>query len=120
MAGAQRPTVLLALDREDGPLAGNAFEYPLAAVLELDAGPGHEQRHRTRGENLAGTAVFHHTRGDVDTDAADVVTPSLDLAGLNASSDLDGESLKASRSDACARRWGAARTWGRGARARAR
>jgi hypothetical protein len=40
MAGAQRPTVLLALDREDGPLAGDAFEDPFAAVLEVDAGLG--------------------------------------------------------------------------------
>src|SRR4051794_17770537 len=71
-------------DREDRPRLGHALEGVRARVAEAQPGADDERRDRARDEHLVGAGQGGDARGDVDGQAADVVLPALDLAGVQA------------------------------------
>ena len=58
------------LRSEELPRPGHAFQLVLAAVDELDPGPGNEIRHRTRNEHLTSRCQRADARSDMDGDAS--------------------------------------------------
>lgn len=66
------------------PGVGDAFEFVLSSVLELDSGAGDEESHAFGGEELGRLGESHDAGGDVDRDARDVGLASFDVAGMDA------------------------------------
>jgi hypothetical protein len=64
----------------------------LTSVAELDSRPRDQRRHYTRDQQLARPRLSHHSSGDVDGYATDIVTHHLHFTGVKAGSDLDPES----------------------------
>jgi hypothetical protein len=60
-----------------------------STIVEFDPGTGDEVPHRPRYENLAWVGGRLHAGSDVDGDAADVISPQVDLAGVYSGSDGD-------------------------------
>ena len=52
------------------------------AFGELQPGACHQIGHNSRNNNLAGLGLGHDASGRVHSDAADVLTPQFDFAGM--------------------------------------
>ena len=76
---------------EEVPLAGDALELVLAAIVELEAGADDEVLDRARDEDLAGAGERRDPCADVDREAGDVVRLDLDLADVEPGPDLEPE-----------------------------
>src|SRR5215208_1916249 len=76
-------------DGEEPPLAADALEGVGAAVLEHVVRPGDQVVDGAGHQHLAGSGGRHHPGRDMHADAADVVAPELDLAGVDPGPDLD-------------------------------
>ncbi len=77
--------------RPQPPWAGHALEVVLAAVLEVEAGAGHQVLHGLGDEHLAGPRVRAHAGADVHGDPGDVVAGQLDLARVEAGAHLEAD-----------------------------
>src|SRR5918994_372207 len=73
------------------PWVGHAFERMGAAISKWDAGAVNEVGDGAGGEDFVGLGERLDTLGDVDGDAADVVTAQLDLAGVEPNPHLDAD-----------------------------
>src|SRR5437870_2731549 len=69
---------------EQAPLAGDASQRMRPAVLECDAGSGHQVLHRGGDEHLARSGHGRDPRADMDGDAAHPISDQLDLTGVHA------------------------------------
>lgn len=78
-------------DRKQAPSLRNALERDAAAVFKGEAGPRHEVPHRPRDEHLAGGGLGGHPGADVDGDARHLPVQQLDLAGMQAGTDLEAQ-----------------------------
>ena len=76
---------------EQAPAPGTSCQLVLAALLEDDARAGDDVLDRARDEHLAGKGGRSDSRADVDRDSADAVVGLLDLAGVDAGSQLEAE-----------------------------
>src|SRR5918999_966578 len=73
------------------PVARDALEVVVAAVLEVDAGAGGEVADDARYEYFAGLRLGGDAGADVDGDALDPVVDDLHLARVDAGADLEAE-----------------------------
>src|SRR5215471_14679441 len=73
------------------PLAGDAFEFVLAAVLEGYAGAGDEVFDGAGDEYLSRLCVCGHAGARVDGDAGDLAVDQFALAGVQARANLETE-----------------------------
>src|ERR687895_2330525 len=73
------------------PVARDALEVVVAAVLEVDAGAGGEVADDARDEYFAGFRLGGDARADVDGDALDPVVDDLHLARVDPGADLEAE-----------------------------
>src|SRR5262245_24654118 len=64
------------------PLVGDAFQFVLAGVFELEPGACGEAFDRGAGQNLPGAGERADPGAGVDRQAADVVAGEFDLAGV--------------------------------------
>ena len=62
-----------------------------ASLAEAETGPGDQILDGSRYQHLARPGERRDTRGDVDGDALHVVADDLDLAGMEATADLNVE-----------------------------
>lgn len=70
--------------REQVPAPGKSLEFVSAALGELQSGTGNQIGDDTRYQNLARLLLRHHARGRMHRNAADIVAPDLDFAGVKA------------------------------------
>ena len=90
-----RPGCLdLTPDGEERPLTRHALQSPLAAMLEFHVRPCHQQGDGSRDPYLPRIGVLSDAGSDMDPDAPDVVATDLDLARMDASTDLQGKSAQ--------------------------
>src|SRR5918999_3286537 len=75
------------------PVARDALEVVVAAVLEVDAGAGGEVADDARYEHLAGFRLGRDAGADVDGNALDPALYDLHLAGVDAGPDVEAEVL---------------------------
>src|SRR5437867_7138897 len=75
-------------EREDLPLSGNSLQHVASAILELQARAGDQVHHRSGDQDLAGACECGDPGADVDRDARNVGALELDLARVQARSDL--------------------------------
>src|SRR5918992_2657190 len=75
------------------PVARDALEVVVAAVLEVDAGAGGEVADDARYEYFAGLRLGGDAGADVDGDALDPAVDDLHLARVDAGADLEAELL---------------------------
>jgi hypothetical protein len=83
-----RPRVF---DGEELPWVRDAFKRAGAAIGKGDAGAADEVGDGTGDEDFVGLGVRLHALGDVDGDAADIVTVEFDLAGVQPYSYMDAD-----------------------------
>jgi hypothetical protein len=77
------------LDCVQLPGVGNALELVGAAVVEGEAGPGDQVLDRARAQHLPRLGLGEDAGRDMHGDPAEVVADQLDLAGVQASPDLE-------------------------------
>lgn len=72
----------------DGPAVGDALQLVLAAVGEGQLAADHEVAHRARDEDLTCIGEAPDAGGEVDTEPRDVIAAALDLAAVEARTDV--------------------------------
>src|SRR5262245_61459631 len=75
--------------REEPPLTVDALEGARTAVLEAQTRPDHEVLDGTGREDLSGSRLGGDARADVDGNAADVVSHTHALAGVDSDAHLE-------------------------------
>src|SRR5690349_9610939 len=81
-------------DGKEAPGVWDPLEFMLPAVIELDPGAGDEVLHGARNEHLAGSRKRRDASADRDRDAFDLAVCDLTLAGMEAGTNVEVESLK--------------------------
>lgn len=76
------------------PFAVDAFQSARSGVDEANSGSGDQIRDGSGDEYLPRCGERLYTGGDMNGDPADVVPAQLDLAGVDASPDLDATALQ--------------------------
>jgi len=74
-----------ALDREEFPGAGHAFEFVLTSILELDARSSNEVLHGRGDEHLSGFGKSDHSCSGVDGHSRHIIGAKFDLSGMQSS-----------------------------------
>ena len=85
------PAPSLLFDSKQAPLAGDTLEGVEAAVDEAQARASYEVFHRTGDPHLARSGKGRHTSADVHSDPTNLIADQLDLAAMEAGSDVEAE-----------------------------
>ena len=81
--------MLSVLHRVEAVRAWDPLQFVLAAVLELEPGPGDQQRDGGRSEQFPRSGLLQDTSCEMDGDPADVVASNLDLPRVQPRPDPD-------------------------------
>jgi hypothetical protein len=79
------------LDGEELPGSFDAFELVGSAVVEAEACSGDEHWYRGRDPEFSGCGCIENAGSNVNSDPGDVAVSHLDLARMQACSNLDAE-----------------------------
>jgi hypothetical protein len=69
----------------------DTLQLPFASIIEGDSGPGHQVNDSAGYEDLSRRGHGHNAGGDMDSDAADVITSQLNLASVDAAAEFEAE-----------------------------
>ncbi len=83
--------VTVGFDREELPGSGNAFEYVVPTVAEVDSRPRHQVTHSTGDENLTCVGSPSNSGADMYGDASHVDAAKFNLTTVQTCADLDAQ-----------------------------